>query len=622
MDEKEYENELGTKKLENIEEESIDAKNEVKYEDNDNWTFDAEAKTLSADFDDLFVADDAHKNSAEPDEELEEEEEKPEEKKAEDKSNQIVIKKEPLIFIPGIIFVLAVTAVLIFFGYRYYNVPNSKEGALMNPGSVVLTVDDVKVSAGMYNYYYSSIVSYYESYAAYGQVDLDTTASYDTQFTTDEQGNKISWADFFENQTLQQIEYITVYYGKAIDEGVTLTQAQKDIIDEQLENLQASADEANQTLDEYIQLQFGKYVSTETIREMLEQYYYAVNYRGIYATKPVDEDYLNTYREEHEKEYYSVDISYVAFETDSESEETRAASIEKAEGYVAQLTDEQSVLDLVPEIYGDYISQDAQSIMASDESITEEEAQEQALQTYLDSTKTTVSYSDSVNYFDEATTNWLFGDSAVGEASYFAGDDYIYVMLKTSDKYRDESTVYSIRHILISPETDEDATEDTTSTMPEYTDEQMQAANDIAQELLNKFLTENGTETDFAILAEENSSDPGSTTMSGQNDVYGGLYEMTEETNFVENFKNWALDPTRKTGDTGIVESDYGYHIMYFIKSAPAYETSLVKDARSTKLNEMIDNADINVNEGRLDKTIKGYTEFKAENATATVTAQ
>ena len=33
----------------------------------------------------------------------------------------------------------------------------------------------------------------------------------------------------------------------------------------------------------------------------------------------------------------------------------------------------------------------------------------------------------------------------------------------------------------------------------------------------------------------------------------------------MENFKNWYLDESRQPGDTGIVQSEYGYHIMYFV---------------------------------------------------------
>ena len=33
----------------------------------------------------------------------------------------------------------------------------------------------------------------------------------------------------------------------------------------------------------------------------------------------------------------------------------------------------------------------------------------------------------------------------------------------------------------------------------------------------------------------------------------------------VANFNDWCFDSSRKPGDTGIVESDYGYHVMYYV---------------------------------------------------------
>ena len=32
----------------------------------------------------------------------------------------------------------------------------------------------------------------------------------------------------------------------------------------------------------------------------------------------------------------------------------------------------------------------------------------------------------------------------------------------------------------------------------------------------------------------------------------------------VSEFEDWSIDPARKEGDVGIVETTYGYHVMYF----------------------------------------------------------
>jgi len=50
---------------------------------------------------------------------------------------------------------------------------------------------------------------------------------------------------------------------------------------------------------------------------------------------------------------------------------------------------------------------------------------------------------------------------------------------------------------------------------------------------------------------------------------YGGLYDgITPSSNYMEAFRDWATDPDREPGDTGIVEVKgwyHGFHIMYFV---------------------------------------------------------
>ena len=65
------------------------------------------------------------------------------------------------------------------------------------------------------------------------------------------------------------------------------------------------------------------------------------------------------------------------------------------------------------------------------------------------------------------------------------------------------------------------------------------------------------SEDSFAELAKKNSKDG--------NAAQGGLYEKVYPGQMVENFENWLYDAERKVGDTGIVESPYGYHIMFFV---------------------------------------------------------
>lgn len=593
---------------------SLEEKDGVKYETNDNWKFDAEAPTLN---NDMFEgidesAYDIQKNSAQNNK-------VPEKYVYSNDSDNIVIKREPLTFIPLAVFVAVVIIVLSVLGVRYYTVPNGKEGNLMNPASVAAVVDGNKVSLGMYNLYFSSVVSQYEQYANYGYYDLDTTEDYSKQYTTDEDGNKITWLDYFEQETMNQIKLYNAFYNKAVDSGITLTEAQQQSINEQIDSFKTTASDEGVSLDDYISDVFGDYCTEETVELYMEQFYMSVNYKGKYAAenRPDDKE-IDAYYEEHQNDYYQINFSYLATTYDTTSEETKAESEKLIQDYMSKITDRQSIIDLVPTAYADYIEQDAQSYMESDSSITEEEAKEQALTTYEANVDGTIYGTDKP--FGDDINDWLFDENEpTGQVKYYINEEtgYAYIILKTEQPTRIEDETYSVRHILIMPEADESQTDSTTGET-EYTDEQWAAAEEKAQSILDEFNSGDKTEYSFALLAEANSEDTASTT-AGSSDAFGGLYEGVGLGEMVTEFEEWATDDSRKYGDTGIVKSDYGYHIMFFIDDCPSYESQIITDIRNAKFDEIAENADIEIHDSVVDKANEKFlNEKRAGNSSDT----
>ena len=613
MDEKDLnENE---EKLTDVNNDSVDSgleeKDGVKYETSDNWEFDAKAPTLD---ENLVMENQDYSISfdkvSEP---------KPTQALDNSNDNKIVINKEPLKFIPLAIFLAAVIAVVATLGVRYYTVPNGKEGKYMNPASVVATVDGQKISIGMYDYYYASIVSYYEQYASYGYYSLDTTKDYSKQYTTDDDGNKISWQKFFETEALKEVEQITTYYSKALEEGVTLTSAQKKTIDKQISTLKDSASQNDVSLDQYIKANFGTYCSEDTIRIMLEQYYLSANYKGKFKceTKVTDND-VDKYYNDHKNDYKKIEFYYIASPYDATDDNSKNESIKTAEKIMAKMKDKKSVIALVPEVYSSYIDSQVKSSMEQDSTLTEKKAREEAIKSYESNVVTTVSGSDSP--FDDKMNTWLFSDDTkVGSKKYYIDESagYIYIVLKTSKASVEEDETYTVRHILVAPESGDNSSS-STSEKTEYTDEQWAAAKKKADNILAKFNKTDKSEYEFAKLAEQYSTDSASTS-SGSNDSFGGLYESVTLGQMVPDFEKWSIDDSRKYGDTGIVKSDYGYHIMFFINDCPEYQSKIIAQIKSYRLSNMIDKAEIKVHENAIKKAVdkeKAAKEAAAESTT------
>ena len=597
----------------------LEEKNGIKFETSDTWEFDAKAPTLD---DNLIMENEKFSISFESETKPAAPQQAPRQNFDNQNNNQIVINKEPLKFIPLAIFLAAVIAFVAVFGVRYYTVPNGKEGKYMNPASVVATVDGQNISIGMYDYYYASIVSYYEQYASYGYYNLDTTKDYSKQYTTDDDGKKISWQKFFETEALNEVEQITTYYSKAIDEGVTLTSAQKKTIDKQITSLKDSASQNDVSLDQYIKANFGAYCSEDTIRLMLEQYYLSANYKGKFKSETkVTNDDVDKYYNEHKNDYKKIEFYYIASSYDATDDASKSKSIKNAEKTMAKMKDKKSVLALVPEVYSSYIDSDVKSSMESDSKLTEKKAREEAVKSYESNVVATVTGSTSP--FDDEMNTWLFSDDTkVGSKKYYVDEDagYIYIVLKTSRATVEDDETYTVRHILITPESDSDSSSSSSdSSTKKYTDEQWAAAKKKAESVLEKFNKTDKSEYSFAKLAEEYSTDTASTS-SGSSDALGGLYESVTLGQMVPEFEKWAIDDSRKYGDTGIVKSDYGYHIMFFINDCPEYESKIIAQIKSDRLSNMVEKAKVKVHENAIKKAVDKEKEAK-ESASESTTS-
>ena len=445
----------------------------------------------------------------------------------------------------GIVVIVAVCLVAIYGILSFFGIPQRALTAMK--------VGDKKVSVAKYNYYYMSVytqtlyqaVQYESQGQGYGQMytgfdysKMPEEQAY-TAGTIDGIENP-TWEDYFDDQARKSIQQFDLYAEQARLSNITLTDEEKKDIEDNIQSLRDGAKNNDYSLSRFIVINYGKGVTESIIREALENQKLAQSYftaKKEEFTKAVTGEKVNEEFAANIQNYTTVGVAYftVTAETpelaeDATDEQKTAANQQamadakaKAEAYLAQVTDDASVVRLGME-YNAQLNSD---------SIVNKEAS-----------------GSSLSSIGESAVDWIYAaDRAVGDKTVIEGTNGYTVLYLISLPQKDTTKLANVRHILFQFET--------TDEQSEPTDEQKAAAKAQAEEVYKKYQA-NPTEDNFAALAKENSADPGSKDK-------GGLYENVYPGQMVESFNDWVFDEARKPGDTDIVETNYGYHIIYYI---------------------------------------------------------
>ncbi|MGN0977400.1 MAG: C39 family peptidase [Faecousia sp.] len=144
-----------------------------------------------------------------------------------------------------------------------------------------------------------------------------------------------------------------------------------------------------------------------------------------------------------------------------------------------------------------------------------------------------------------------------------------------------------IRHILLIPQeiTLEDGTVETVSVAADgkvtCSEEAWEACRERAETLLSSWQSDrNASEATFAELAYQFDE-------SGSR-LNGGAYRQLRQGQLMKTLDAWCFEESRQSGDTVILRSDYGYHILYFSGSTQIWYAEAEKDLQAEKQAELI----------------------------------
>lgn len=467
---------------------------------------------------------------------------------------------------------------VVAFSLNYY-------GALQRVIKIGGVGSDQSVTIAEYEYYYMRAYNQVRYQAQYYQYYYQTSNGYDlsltpeeqTQTTKDADGNEITWAEKLHEDTLEIIQLHKAYYNEALKMGLKLTKADEAFIDKQIEDLRDEAKSAGSnssssnsenkvtySLNAYLRKVYGGSINERFLRKQLKIQVLAQKYltertneiAKDYGQKDIDAEY-----KKDTTAYDFVTFRAYTFKTteltkeDNETDDALKARQAKANAEVKKNAND----------FYNAVTNDA-TFTAKAKELNKDTADYNVDK----ETKYSMLKSTAQSTFSEDAAKWLFDSSTkVGSKKLFSDEENgKYIVVLALSKPHQEQTV-TARHILFQ-------TKDQSSGN-NLSEEEIAKKKTQAEDVLKKFNEGDKTEDSFAALANEYNEDTGSSSN-------GGLYEHIYPGQMVTEFNDWVFDANRKAGDVELVETDFGYHIIYFVaKDGKDYYDSAIRSSKANK---------------------------------------
>jgi len=404
----------------------------------------------------------------------------------------------------------------------------------MNAEELDEAMDKVVLTMGEYKMTNRDLQLYYWVSAQNNKGKADLTKDLTTQVYDETTGQ--SYHDYFLEEAVLMWKEIMMMSDAAKKANYEMDQEYKDYLDGMEEDLQYYVDiyvsyygYDLDGVDDLIRMEFGPGSNYETYYNYTYNYYYgALYWEEMIGDLEVTEEEINQYFDENEESLatdYDIPVTKdFGNLADMRNILIEAVVIEKENesGEKIKITDWEKTLEKAQAVYDAWMAGE----------MTEE--------AFIELVK---AHSKDEN----AATGGLYEDL------------YPASMMKVD-----------VRHILIFPE----GATSSTVTSQTWPDSAWAYAENKAKEILAQWEAGEKTEDSFGALANEHSADQNGKVTNG------GLYEDVYIGQMVANFEDWCFDSARQTGDVGIVKTEYGYHVMYYVRADRAAADWCFDEAR------------------------------------------
>lgn len=444
---------------------------------------------------------------------------------------------------------------------------------LINRNTVAITIGDHQIGAVEFNYYYCDAVNDFCSNLedTYGeQAILYAQWFYGIDFSRplnkQDYGNGQTWGDYFVSVAKQNAVSMYALYLKAqADPDYKISedaQADIDITQQSLDMAAAALNYKN--ADAYLKSMYGPGAAADTYRRYFEMNIIASDYYNAHedTLKYEISDFREFEKDKYDNytcyTYTSATVGmthYITGGTEDETGEKVYSEKEQADALAAAKKDADALAA------GTYATvEDFKNAVKALELNKEKEV--------IKPTQSKDTYFQNVSNEDVRT--WLSnperkaGDVGIIEAKNTTTDADGKETSKVVGYYivyfeglRDNTApMANVRHLLVKFKNGTLGDDGELT----YSNESKEAALKEATDIYEAWKAgEKVDEESFTALVKEKSED----TDAGK--ANGGLIEdIHPESNLVQSFKDWSCEK-HEPGDTEIIESEYGYHIMYYV---------------------------------------------------------
>ena len=517
---------------------------------------------------------------------------------------------------------VAVLALVVVIALVVGIVTSYVNSGILQRNTDALTIGDSTLTNADLNFFFMDQIQsdYNNWYNSYGDntalfvqwlQGLDISKPLSQQVYDSETGE--TFADYYTDLAIENAKNVYTIYNLAKAAGETLTEDQQEELELTIDYMALYASMYGYSDTEaYLQALYGVGATIENYSNYLEVKSVATNYaQKYYNSIEISDADITTHNKENYDEFSSFDYS-VFFVDINDFLPCNAETVSSDHTHTSEeLTTARNAAEAA-----------AKALVASEAKTTADlDAAIAAYEAYKgnESAKSGERTGYALSQVSTVQGKWLnSADRQVGDLEMLVKEssttdaegntttsiDGYHVMLFLG-RNDNEQKLVNVRHILSSFQ---GGTTDANGNTV-YTVAEKEGAKTVIEAVLSDWKDNGGTVEAFEALAKEQSDDNGSKDN-------GGLYEDVYPGQMTTNFNDWCFEEGRKAGDYGIVETEYGYHLIYFVgHSDTTYrqlliEDTLRNDAYTAWYNTQLEGVtvtELNTKYLSLDRVIAGY---------------